>query len=242
MVYEVILLAVTHGFFVFVFGAAVFKTVIVLVAFSHKPGGQEYHAQTARRLKRPCGGETVVGNPSAMPVVYITSCIRYASDKVDHRCFQQMNLKRPARYLSLAAQYFVAWHEVCVVAPCALHRAINTFILNFLFYMNIFTIYDLLTVNSNCQVSFVPQINRPLTMKKDGIQTRNRKSSGKNKKGKSKEQQGSINDSIQQQLYPSPVSQQTLLQEPLYSPSNHPSSAEIRSVCLASPYKTEMSA
>ena len=67
-------------------------------------------------------------------------------------------------------------------------------------------------------------------MKKDGIQTRNRKSSGKNKKNKSKENNTSINHSIQQQLYESSMTSQTILPEPLY-PSPHPSSAEIQQAC-----------
>ena len=38
----------------------------------------------------------------------------------------------------------------------------------------------------SCKAESLPsaQVNRPLTMKKDGIQTRNRKVSNKNKKGK----------------------------------------------------------
>lgn len=39
-------------------------------------------------------------------------------------------------------------------------------------------------VSESLSCLFPPQVNRPLTMKKDGIQTRNRKVSNKNKKSK----------------------------------------------------------
>lgn len=41
-----------------------------------------------------------------------------------------------------------------------------------------------MTEKASNQLLFLPQVNRPLTMKKEGIQTRNRKMSNKSKKSK----------------------------------------------------------
>ena len=76
------------------------------------------------------------------------------------------------------------------------------------------------------------QINRPLTMKKDGIQTRNRKSSGKLKK--SKKDNGLFHhDSVAHHLsYTTGLHPQTMLPDNIYStPGNHMNNTEIRTVC-----------
>jgi len=74
------------------------------------------------------------------------------------------------------------------------------------------------------------KINRPLTMKKDGIQTRNRKSSGKSDKKIKKE---SLSDSMHHLNYEAlhaPLHPQTMLPESIYGPP--PSgNTEIRTVC-----------
>lgn len=75
------------------------------------------------------------------------------------------------------------------------------------------------------------KINRPLTMKKDGIQTRNRKSSGKSDKKIKKEQ---MTDNLHQHLnydplHP-PLHPQTMLPESIYGP-NPSGNTEIRTVC-----------
>ncbi|XP_057313942.1 trans-acting T-cell-specific transcription factor GATA-3-like [Hydractinia symbiolongicarpus] len=74
------------------------------------------------------------------------------------------------------------------------------------------------------------KINRPLTMKKDGIQTRNRKSTGKSKK--SKKDVTSLSDAFQHQMsYPS-LHSQTIIPEGMYGGGGiHGGSAEIRTVC-----------
>lgn len=71
-------------------------------------------------------------------------------------------------------------------------------------------------------------------MKKDGIQTRNRKSSGKNDKKIKKE--SSLSDSIHhnlsyESLHP-PLHPQTMLPESIYGPSQSGTvNTEIRTVC-----------
>ena len=69
-------------------------------------------------------------------------------------------------------------------------------------------------------------------MKKDGIQTRNRKSSGKVKK--SKKDNSIFSDSgVHHQLTYTGMHPQTLLPDNLYSnaPGNHMGNTEIRTVC-----------
>ncbi|XP_066913476.1 transcription factor GATA-3-like isoform X2 [Clytia hemisphaerica] len=78
------------------------------------------------------------------------------------------------------------------------------------------------------------KINRPLTMKKDGIQTRNRKSSGKMKK--SKKENSIYSDAAvhhHQLSYAGGIHPQTMLPDSLYSttPGNHMNNTEIRTVC-----------
>ncbi|XP_065669386.1 trans-acting T-cell-specific transcription factor GATA-3 [Hydra vulgaris] len=72
------------------------------------------------------------------------------------------------------------------------------------------------------------KVNRPLTMKKDGIQTRNRKSTGKNKK--LKKESSIMNESIQHLGYQS-LHSQSLLTENIYSGQTHLGNTELRTVC-----------
>lgn len=74
------------------------------------------------------------------------------------------------------------------------------------------------------------KINRPLTMKKDGIQTRNRKSSGKVKKSK---KDNSVFADTPHQLSYGGLHPQTMLPDNLYPPppGNHINNTEIRTVC-----------
>ena len=78
------------------------------------------------------------------------------------------------------------------------------------------------------------QINRPLTMKKDGIQTRNRKSSGKNDKKIKKEQSmDSLHHNMSYDPLHPPLHPQTMLPESMYGP-NPSGNTEIRTVCWES--------
>lgn len=68
-------------------------------------------------------------------------------------------------------------------------------------------------------------------MKKDGIQTRNRKSSGKGKK--SKKENSIFSDTNPHQLSYGGLHPQTMLPESMYSTghANHIGNTEIRTVC-----------
>jgi len=73
------------------------------------------------------------------------------------------------------------------------------------------------------------KINRPLTMKKDGIQTRNRKSSGKGKK--LKKENSLLNDNIGHSMNYQGLPPQTMLSDSIYGHQNHGINTEIRTVC-----------